>query len=198
MKEKFLNDSVNLITRYNNTYTEDDIDKIKYGLEGLYLTVTKLIIIVLISIILGIFKELILVLIFFNIIRYPAFGVHADKSIICLITSTAMIIGLTFIMINTTFPMTNKIIISILCFIDYSLFAPADTIKRPLTNAKKRKYRKIASCIVALIYIALIFIIKDRLLSNIILTALVVEGILINPYMYKLLGMPYDNYKKSV
>ena len=26
MKEKFLNDSVNLITRYNNTYTEDDID----------------------------------------------------------------------------------------------------------------------------------------------------------------------------
>ena len=48
MKEKFLNDSINLITRYNNTYTEDDIDKIKYGLEGLYLTVTKLIIIVLI------------------------------------------------------------------------------------------------------------------------------------------------------
>ena len=45
MKEKFLNDSINLITRYNNTYTEDDIDKIKYGLEGLYLTVTKLIII---------------------------------------------------------------------------------------------------------------------------------------------------------
>ena len=192
MKEKFLNDSVNLITRYNNTYTEDDIDKIKYGLEGLYLTVTKLIIIVLISIILGIFKELILVLIFFNIIRYPAFGVHADKSIICLITSTTMIIGLTFIMINTTLPITNKIVISILCFIDYLLFAPADTIKRPLTNAKKRKYRKIASCI------ALIFIIKDRLLSNIILTALVIEGILINPYMYKLLGMPYDNYKKSV
>ena len=32
MKEKFLNDSVNLITRYNNTYTEDDIDKIKYGI----------------------------------------------------------------------------------------------------------------------------------------------------------------------
>ena len=171
MKEKFLNDSINLITRYNNTYTEDDIDKIKYGLEGLYLTVTKLIIIVLISIILGIFKELILVLIFFN---------------------------LTFIMINTTLPMTNRIVISILCFIDYLLFAPADTIKRPLTNAKKRKYRKIASCIVALIYIALIFIIKDRLLSNIILTALVIEGILINPYMYKLLGMPYDNYKKSV
>ena len=136
MKEKFLNDSINLITRYNNTYTEDDIDKIKYGLEGLYLTVTKLII--------------------------------------------------------------NRIAISILCFIDYLLFAPADTIKRPLTNAKKRKYRKIASCIVALIYIALIFIIKDRLLSNIILTALVIEGILINPYMYKLLGMPYDNYKKSV
>lgn len=197
MKEKFLNNSVSFITKYNNTYSRDDIDKIKYGLEGLYLTVTKLIIIILISIILGIFKELLLVLIFFNIIRYPAFGVHADKSITCLITSTTIIIGLTFLIINTPIPIINKIIISILSFIDYLLFAPADTIKRPLTNKRKRKYRKIASCVVSLIYIIIIFTIKNDLISNTILTALIIEALLINPCIYKLLGMPYNNYKKS-
>lgn len=197
MKEKFLNNSVSFITKYNNTYSRDDIDKIKYGLEGLYLTVTKLIIIILISIILGIFKELLLVLIFFNIIRYPAFGVHADKSITCLITSTTIIIGLTFLIINIPIPIINKIIISILSFIDYLLFAPADTIKRPLTNKRKRKYRKIASCVVSLIYIIIIFTIKNNLISNTILTALIIEALLINPCIYKLLGMPYNNYKKS-
>jgi len=34
--------------------------------------------------------------------------------------------------------------------------------------------------------------------SNIILTALILEAILINPLMYKLMGMPYNNYKKIV
>ncbi len=197
MKEKFLNNSVAFITKYNKNYTEDDIDKIKYGLEGLYLTITKLIIIAFIAIILGIFKELILVLIFFNIIRYPAFGVHADKSIICLITSTTIIIGLTLIMTQITLPIINKATICLLCFIDYFLFAPADTVKRPLTNAKKRKYRKIASCITAMIFIILIFTIKNNQISNIILTALIIEAILINPCMYKLLDIPYNNYKKS-
>lgn len=198
MKEVFLTNSVKFITKYNKNYSEDDLDKIKYGLEGLYLTFTKLVIIALISLILGIFKEVVLVLIFLNIIRYPAFGVHADKSITCLITSILTIVGMTFIIINTPINVLSKSIISFLCFIDYLLFAPADTVKRPLTNAKKRKYRKIASCIVSIIYIILIFIIKDELISNIILTALIIEAFMINPYIYKLLGMPYNNYKKIV
>ncbi|MGN1000572.1 MAG: accessory gene regulator B family protein [Bacilli bacterium] len=198
MKEIFLTNSVKFITKYNPNYSDDDLDKIKYGLEGLYLTFTKLLIIALISLILGIFKEVVLVLIFLNIIRYPAFGVHADKSITCLITSILTIVGLTFIMINTPINTFSKSIISFLCFIDYLLFAPADTVKRPLTNAKKRKYRKIASCIVSIIYIILIFLIKDELISNIILTALIIEAFMINPYIYKLLGMPYNNYKKIV
>lgn len=197
MKEKFLNNSVSFITKYNKDYTEDDIDKIKYGLEGLYLTITKLIIIAFIAAISGIFKELILVLIFFNIIRYPAFGVHADKSIICLITSTAIIIGLTLIMSQITLPIINKSTICLLCLVDYLLFSPADTVKRPLTNKKKRKYRKITSCIIAAIYIMLIFIIKNNIISNIILTALIIEAILINPCTYKLLNVPYNNYKKT-
>ena len=195
MKEVFLNNSINFITKYNPNYTEDDIEKIKYGLEGLYLTLTKLIIILLLSAILNITKEIILVLLFLNIIRYPAFGVHADKSSICLITSIIFILGLPYILINIKINIYTKIIISILCFINYLLFAPADTIKRPLTNKKKRKYRKIASCILASIYIVLIFTLKSNTLINTILAALIIEAIMINPLTYKLLGMPYRNYK---
>lgn len=198
MKEIFLKNSIKFITKYNKNHTEEDIERIKYGLEGLYLTITKLIVIFLIAIVFDFFKELIIMLIFFNIIRFPAFGFHADKSITCLIVSTTILLGLTYLMINITISPVNKILISILCLIAYILFAPADTVKRPLTNPKKRKYRKIGSIICALLYIAMIILIENTILSNIILTALIVESIMINPTMYKIFGMPFNNYKKMV
>lgn len=198
MKELFLKKSIEFITRYNKSYSKENIEKIKYGLEGLYLTITKLIVIFLIAIIFNFFKELLIMLVFFNIIRFPAFGFHADKSITCLIVSTTILLGLTYIMINTPINVTNKIIISGICLINYILYAPADTIKRPLTNAKKRKYRKIASICCATVYIVLIILIKNIILSNIILTALIVESIMINPIMYKMFGMPYNNYKNMI
>ena len=56
MKEVFLNKSLNFILKNNNSYTEDEIEKIKYGLEGLYLTITKLIIILILAWILNTFR----------------------------------------------------------------------------------------------------------------------------------------------
>ena len=92
MKKLILEKCMNLITTYNKDLSEKDKDKIKYGLEGLYLTITKLIFIIIISIILGIFKEVILLLLTFNGIRLTAFGVHAKRSIDCLISSSLFFI----------------------------------------------------------------------------------------------------------
>lgn len=194
MKEVFLNNSINLIKKYN-TYNETDIEKIRYGLEGIYLTITKLIVILVLSIIFNIFKEIILVLVFLNIIRYPAFGVHADKSSICLITSILLIFGLTLLISKIYISNTIKIILCIICTMDYLIFAPADTIKRPLTNPKKRKYRKIASVILSVVYSIAILLINTRIISNTLLISLVIEAIMINPLTYKALKMPYNNYK---
>lgn len=195
MKNMFLTNSVKYITKYSNNYTDIDLEKIKYGLEGIYLTITKLIIIIILSIIFDILKQIILVLIFLNIIRYPAFGMHADKSSTCLISSIIFIFGLTFIISKFNINIYVKSAICILCFIDYLIFAPADTIKRPLTNAKKRKYRKLAASILSVTYIIMIFIIKNQLIVNTLFTSLIIEAILINPITYRLFKMPFNNYK---
>ena len=197
MKEIFLSKSINYITKYNKDYNTDEIERIQYGLEGLYLTITKLIIVLIISFILGILRETILTLLFFNIIRFPAFGVHAEKSSTCLLTSICIIIGLTFIISKATITVNIKTIMCILLIFNYCLFAPADTIKRPLTNKRKRIIRKISSVLIAIIYTTLILTVKTDL-SNIILNALIIEGLMINPIMYKLLNTPYNNYKKIV
>ena len=197
MKESFIRNSINLIKEYNSNYTEEDIEKIKYGLEGLYLTITKIIVILILAILLGIIKELFLVLIFFNIIRFPAFGIHADKSIVCLISSALLILGLTLLFYNIETPLEIKSIICFVCYLNYPLFAPADTVKRPLTNVKKRKYRKIASCIVAFAF-SLIALSFDNIFSTSIFIALILEAIMVNPITYKIFKMPYNNYKKIV
>lgn len=194
MKEVFLNNSIKLIKKYN-TYNETDIEKIRYGLEGIYLTITKLIVILALSIIFNIFKEIVLVLVFLNIIRYPAFGVHADKSSVCLIASILLIFGLTLLISKIYINNIIKIILCVICIINYLVFAPADTIKRPLTNAKKRKYRKIASVILSIIYSIAMFLINTKIISNTLLISLIIEAIMINPLTYKILKMPYNNYK---
>ena len=94
MKEAFLNHTMNFIASNQETLNEAEREKLQYGLEGLYLTITKLVVIFLVAFLLGFIKEFIITLILFNIIRFPGFGFHASKSIVCLITSTLLILGL--------------------------------------------------------------------------------------------------------
>lgn len=198
MKQAFLNHSIQMITKYNNTYSDEDIEKLKYGLEGIYLTFTKLIIIVILSIVLGIWKEMIVVLILFNIIRFPAFGFHANNSITCLLFSIFLFLGLTYCMVHIHISFNMKIIISLICLFHYIVFAPADTPKRPLTNKKKRQIRKFFSILLAFIYILTSFIITDETISVLILTALVIEAIMISPITYKIFHQTFHNYKSYV
>ncbi len=196
MKKFILNKCMNLIKQYNKNLSERDLDKIRYGLEGLYLTITKLIFIIIISIIIGIFKEVVLLILIFNGIRLTAFGVHAKRSIDCLISSTLFFILFPFLCINLTIPEIIKKIIFIPLVLLIGIFAPADTEKRPLTNKRKRIIYKILSIIISIIYMILSLIIKDNTLSNCFIFALIIQIIIMIPITYKIFGVSYNNYKK--
>lgn len=194
MKEQVLSSTIGFLQKYNS-YSELDVKKLRYGLEGLYLTLTKLIVIFALGLILGIFKEVIIVIILFNIIRYFAFGFHAEKSYQCLIISIINFIGIPLIFLKVNITFSLSIIISIFCIINYLLFAPADTVKRPLKNKRKRLIRKVLTIVVALIYVAVMFILRNNYISSLIVSSLLITVVVINPITYKLLGQPYNNYK---
>ena len=92
MKEKMLNKAIECVKNKYPDYNQDKLDEIAYGLEGIYLTFTKLIVVFALSLLLGTFKDMILLLLFYNIIRTTAFGMHAKKSIHCLIMSIVMFV----------------------------------------------------------------------------------------------------------
>ena len=195
MKKLIINKCMELVTTYNKDLSQRDIDKIKYGLEGLYLTITKLIFIIIVSIILGIWKETLLLILIFNGIRLTGFGVHAKRSIDCLISSTLIFVLFPIICIKLTIPLIVKIILFIPLTVLIGIFAPADTEKRPLINKKKRKIYKILSIIISIIYMTIAIVIKDTTLSNCFIFAIVIQIIIMLPITYKIFGVSYNNYK---
>lgn len=195
MKKLIINKCMELVTTYNKDLSQRDIDKIKYGLEGLYLTITKLIFIIIVSIILGIWKETLLLIIIFNGIRLTGFGVHAKRSIDCLISSTLFFILFPIICIKITIPLIVKVILFIPLTVLIGIFAPADTEKRPLINKKKRKIYKMLSIMISIIYMTIAIVIKDNTLSNCFIFAIVIQIIIMLPITYKIFGVSYNNYK---
>lgn len=194
MKEFILENCMNII-KQNKNYDDIKLKEIKYGLEGLYLMITKLVIITIIAIILNIIKEYIIFTIIYTIMRIPSFGIHAKKSWICLLTSTIAFIGFPLMAINIKLNIITKITIGIILIIGICLFSPADTKKRPIINKKRRMTYKILSTIIAITYITLSIIIKNNFISNAFFYATILQNILISPITYKIFKTPYNNYK---
>lgn len=194
LKKRFLNSSINLITK-NKVYTDEQVEIIAYGLEAVYLTVTKMIVIFAISYVLNIFWEMLLLLISYNIIRSQAFGIHASKSIYCLISSITLFIGGAFICKYAVVPFWLMLLCAIICNICLFLYAPADTHKRPLINKKKREKFKFVSCLMGIVYTILIIIFRDYSQVNFLLFGMIEAVIMILPVTYKIFNLPYNNYK---
>lgn len=195
MKRKLLDYCIKSIKNKYPDYDNDKIEIINYGLESLYLTFSKVILIVGLSLVLGIFKNVVLLLIFYNIIRFTAFGLHAKKSWHCLLISSTLFIGGVYICEYLYLPFIVKIILSLTCILLVAKFAPADTEKRPLINKKRRKKYKILSVLSSGIFAILIVIFNEKIISNYLLFGLIWATLMILPISYKLFNLPYNNYK---
>lgn len=194
MKKLFLKKIRTAIKKQYPNYNDDKIDEIMYGIEGLYLTFTKTVVICIIALILGILKELICLLVSFNFIRFFAFGMHASKSSICLIFSSLVFIIFSILCKYIVLPKYLLYILYLLALAIISIYAPADTVKRPLIKRKKRIKFKILSIMVVIIYFILTLVSKNNLFINSLIFGLLIECILINPITYKAFKMPYKNY----
>ena len=196
MKKKFLDSSIKRIQRKYPEYDEEKLEIISYGLEALYITITKTIVIFSMAFILGVLKETLLIVLFYNVIRTTAFGMHAKKSSHCYIISSVLFVGMGLLCKYVDINFYVKLVIYIISVITLFVYAPADTYKRPLINPKKRKYYKIITMFNSLIYLILIVVFKESAISNYLVMGLLDASLLIHPLTYRMFHLPYDNYKK--
>ena len=121
---------VSKIIGYIKSKKEIDFDmeeKLIYGIESIYILVTKLFVIFILAFFLGIFKEMVIFLLLFNGIRTFAFGLHATKSITCLIVSSITFLALPYVCSTININIIVKYIMSIICIISIYKYSPADT-----------------------------------------------------------------------
>lgn len=194
MKKRFLTKIKKDIEKQYPNYSNEKVEEIMYGVEGIYLTISKTIVIFTLALIFGIFKELIFLLIAFNFIRLFAFGMHANNSLTCLLFSGALFLCGSYLCKIITIPSYVLYILYLIALIVISIYAPADTVKRPLIKKKKRKTFKVLSIIMTITYFIITLFIKDKLIINSLILGLIIECILILPTTYKVFKMPYKNY----
>lgn len=198
MKKFVMNHAMHVVKGVYPNYDDDKLDEIRYGLEAIYLSLSKTIVILLITLILGIFKEAVIVLLFFNFLRMFAFGIHAKKSWQCWISSSIMFIGIPYLCIYTELSNIYYYIIIGFSILNFLLYAPADTVKRPLVKKHRRIKFKVLTLIVSLIYIILFFNTNDVFIKNVIVYTMLLEVVLIHPLTYRVFKLPYKNYERYV
>lgn len=198
IKKFIIGKSLETVSSFYPDYDEIKLDEIKYGLESIYLSLTKVVVILFITLLLGIFKEAVILLLFFNGLRMTAFGIHASKSWQCWISSIILFIGFPYLCIYTQLPIYIHYIIiffSVVCFL---LYAPADTKKRPLVKRHRRIKFKIFTIIMTCIYLLIFFKTSSIVIQNMITSAMLIESVLIHPLTYKVFHLPYKNYETYV
>lgn len=196
MQQKVINKLMTIITN-KNKITDIEHEQIVYGLTGIYMFITKFIIISLVALIFNIFDEMIIFLLIFNIIRIFAFGLHATKSYICLIVSSLTFLVVPYISNVITIPNEFKLFFGIILTLLIFKNSPADTYKRPIVSKKRRLFFKITSTMISLIYIIL-SLYTTSFISNCLIFSLLIENILISPLTYKIFKLPYNNYKNYI
>ncbi|HAN10828.1 MAG TPA: hypothetical protein DCP90_09505 [Clostridiales bacterium] len=185
-------------TDFIGTYcslSEEELQKVKYGIDILILNSYKLVIVFFLAYLLGILLQTFLFMLSYGFIRLFAFGMHARHGTTCLLLTTIIFIGLTY---YSPLILLNHFQISVLFIINITaiiLFAPADTEKKPIVNPQKRKSLKFKS-ITALTFLYLIAIFYcNPTIATIISLSTTVACIMINPIIYIVSGQTYNNYR---
>lgn len=198
MKRKILKALMSNIKKNKPDLNEEQLEIIEYGLDCICIMILKIIIILLLAYFLNILKETIYIIIFYNVTRFFAFGMHAKNGTLCLLISTTIFIGGAYLATYLQLTLSIKIIISIACLILICIYAPSDTEKRPLINSKKRKKLKTLSIITSIIMGVLIICLHNNYISNFMVVGQAEAVIMILPITYKLFGLPYNNYKNYI
>lgn len=199
MKKKGVSDIISdkLIEVVGQTreITELDKKKLNYYINALYLNITKMIILFITAYILNIFKEILIIWVFFALQRRVAFGIHSSNSLNCTIVTLVVFIGGGLINKYIDLNIYLIYLTYFMVFLAYIAYAPADTESRPLVGKKLRKKFKIKTIVTFIILLILVMILNSHQIKILFAISALAEAISILPITYKIFKRRYNNYE---
>lgn len=175
---------------------DEKAEVINYGLQLVFGEIPKTFIIITIAYLCGVLKLTILALLF--IIPYKTFsgGVHLKTHIGCIIATSLFYIGNAVISKNIVLtPVYAKYILALAIWmfslIMIKLYAPADTEAVPILRKKDRRLKRNLSYITMTLTIIAGVLIKNTVISNLLIFGTFIQTISITKLIYKLTKSKY-------
>ena len=174
---------------------EERAEIINYGLHLVIGEVPKTFLFITIAIILGIFKEFCITMLV--IFPYRAFsgGFHLKTHLGCIAGTSIMYCGIPlvskYMQISTSIRYLLIALVWFFGMIMCKLYAPADTENVPILRKKDRKIKQILSYITLTITLIIGTIIKNQIISNIIILGIFAQSVTITKIAYKLTNNKY-------
>ena len=174
---------------------EEKAEIINYGLQNIIGEIPKIFLLFFISWVLGILKEVLFMFIILLPYRGASGGFHLKTHLGCIIGTTLFYCGVAFLSKNVVIGETIKYLLVIFGWIFgmimIKLYAPADTENVPILSKKERKKKQIMSYLTFTIGMMAGLLIKDNVISNILIIGNLVQTLNITRFAYKITKNKY-------
>ena len=195
MVDKICDYLTNRIRKQMPEVDDERAEIINYGMHLVIGEIPKTFVFIAIALLLGVFKEFLISMLVIFPYRAVSGGVHLKTHLGCLVATSLMYCGISYI---SQFYLFNNNVKYILIFFVWifgmimcKLYAPADTENVPILRKKDRKIKQILSYCILTVTLAIGVFISNYVMSNIIILGMFVQSLTITKLAYKLTNNKY-------
>ena len=195
MIDKFCTFLVNKMRNEIPDIDDERAEVIMYGLQLIIGEIPKFFITLLIAYLLGVFKLTLLTVMILMPYRVSSGGFHLKTHIGCIVSTTLYYCGIAVLAKQISIAQNIEYILAfgiwIFGMIMIKLYAPADTENVPILRKSERKQKQILSYITFILGLIIAIIIKNPIISNILLFGNLIQSMMITRLAYRLTGSKY-------
>lgn len=195
MIDKFCTFLVNKMKKEMPDIDDERAEVITYGLQLIIGEIPKIFITFVVSYLLGILKLTLLTVIALLPYRVCSGGFHLRTHLGCVLSTTLYYCGVPllakYIAISQNIEYILALVIWIFGMVMVKLYAPADTENVPILRKSERKQKQILSYVMLTVGIVIAIVIKNSVISNILLFGNLIQSMMITRLAYKLTGSKY-------
>ncbi|KAA8998808.1 accessory regulator AgrB [Paenibacillus spiritus] len=172
-----------------------EVLKMKLGIEMLLINLSKTTLIYAASAACHLLWQTLVLHTAYYAVRRSSFGLHANTSLGCTLSSAVLLLGLPYLAIRLPFGNFPVLLTSLICLWILARHAPADTSKFPLLGPNRRRKLRSQSLGACLAVTAAALLCPAPFKALLMLGA-ALQTLMIHPFTYQLLKRSVNNYEQ--
>jgi len=190
--------AMNLTGRLNRYAGKSGLElrKLELGMEIALINVSKLAVVYLLALLLGVVVQTFIVSLAFAATKRYSFGLHALNSTVCTLVSCLMLVVVPWALQGVGISNIAVMVMFVPIVVCLYLYAPADTNARPLVGPKNRARLKKKAVAIGVVLMLVALVVPSGDVKLLIVLGVVLQCVAIMPLSYKILRRRGRNYEQ--